>query len=217
MCGRYVLATDPEGLQARFGLRILTDQPYPRYNIAPGSQIAVIQADAQGNRQLAKMTWGIPPSYGSTLLINARSETVHQKPTFAGSFRNRRCLVPADGFYEWGNVNGRKEPHFVRRPDRQLFAMAGIFRPVTIPGGQQQMAVAILTVPANRAVRPIHSRMPAILYHECEETWLDPRASTHALLETLEPAADDELEAYQVGRKVNRGETEGQQLIAAAA
>ena len=217
MCGRYVLAADPEGLQARFGLRILTEEPYPRYNIAPGSQIGVIQAQANNSRSLARMTWGMPPPYGSSLLINARSETVHQKPSFAESFRSRRCLVPADGFYEWGKVDGRKEPHFIRRPDRETFAMAGIFRPVTGPGGHQQLAVAILTVPANRTVRAIHHRMPAILYHECEETWLDPNASTRDLLETLEPADDDELEAYQVGRNVNRGENEGQHLIAAAA
>ncbi len=205
MCGRYSLEARPDEIAEAFALVEAVAVP-ARYNIAPTQSVPVVRTDAAANgRRLEMIRWGIPSHPDNPRpLINARSESVDRKPTFRSAFRQRRCLVPATGFFEWQKLAGAKQPFHIRRHDGGLFAFAGIWEP-----GGDGAAFAILTTAPNRTVAPIHDRMPVILDSAAYPTWLDPaEQSSQRLLELLVPAPDDSLTAYPISTRVNRTEND---------
>jgi putative SOS response-associated peptidase YedK len=154
------------------------------------------------------MRWGLIPSWAKEAaigdkLINARGETVAEKPSFRGPFRRTRCLVPASGFYEWQKTASGKVPHFIHLVDDDLFAMAGLYDVWHDPAGEDVRSYTIITTGANAMMAPIHQRMPVILRREDEETWLDPDAPTEVLQTLLRPY-DGAMDAYPVSTRVNR-------------
>jgi putative SOS response-associated peptidase YedK len=219
MCGRYVIISTPAAIKAYFGYSEQLNFP-PRYNVAPTQPIPVVRLN-DGKRQVVLMRWGLIPAWVKDpnifpLLINARAESVIDKPAYRAAMRRRRCLVPADGFYEWREVGGRKQPYFVRRRNSgEPFAFAGLWETWTGPNGEELDAVAIVTTEANRTLAAIHPRMPVILPPEAFDLWLDCAkvdAKTAAAL--LTAAGEDLLEAYEVSPAVNRAANDSEALIA---
>jgi len=208
MCGRYVITSSPAAIRALFGYPEQPNFP-PRYNVAPTQPIPVVRL-AEGSRQFVLMRWGLIPAWVKdpkqfSLLINARAESAINKPAFRAAMRRRRCLIPADGFYEWKDIGGRKQPYFVRAKTSGPFAFAGLWETWTGPNGEELDTAAIVTTNANRTLSAIHDRMPVILPPEAFALWLDCAhvdANTAAAL--LAPARDDLLEAYTISPAVNR-------------
>jgi putative SOS response-associated peptidase YedK len=183
MCGRFTLRTPQSVLVKQFALEA---EPtlVPRYNIAPSQPIAVVRALSQestaASRELVKLRWGLVPSWAQdpsigNQLINARSETAAAKPAFRSAMRHRRCLIPADGFYEWKKIGKQKQPYFIRRPDDKPFAFAGLWDRWTDPEGRPLETCTILTTDANELLRPLHNRMPVIVEPADYAAWLDPQ------------------------------------------
>jgi len=209
MCGRYVLADDIGALSslcAEFDANldpVLAEyQNRPNYNVAPGSNIPVV-TDAAGVRVLRQVRWGIVPKWSknsSTLLINARGETVAEKVTFARSFATRRILIPASGYYEWKRP--AKDPYFISPPigDTRIMPMAGLIADSVIDG-QPVHTCAIITLAAAPNLEPIHDRMPACISSKNWDAWLDPSIDVQAALDLL--VARTDLQAIPVGRAVN--------------
>ncbi len=218
MCGRYVITSTPEAIRALFGYPERPNFP-PRYNIAPTQPIAIVRL-AEGKRQFALVRWGLIPSWVKdpktfSLLINARSESVVGKPAFRAAMRRRRCLIPADGFYEWKEVDGRKRPYFVRLKSGGPLAFAGLWETWTGPNGEEMDTAAIVTTDANRTLSAIHNRMPVILPPQAFDMWLDCAhvdPTTAAAL--LVPASDNLFEAYEISTAVNRVANDLPALIA---
>jgi putative SOS response-associated peptidase YedK len=159
----------------------LETQPalFPRYNIAPSQPVAVVRQAADGTRELVKLRWGLVPSWAKDVsvgnqLINARSETAATKPAFRAAMRQRRCLVPTDGFYEWKKVGKQKQPYFIRRADDKPFAFAGLWERWSDAEGRPLETCTILTTDANDVLRPLHERMPVIVEPADYSAWLDP-------------------------------------------
>ena len=208
MCSRYSLTSPPEAVRAYFGNRDTPNFP-ARYNIAPTQAVAVVRHDREGQRQFRLMRWGLLPSFVKDLkqfptLINARSEDVLDKPSFRQAMRYRRCLVPADGFYEWTGPKGKRRPFLLRPHAPQLIAFAGIYERWRDAEGAEIDSVAILTCPANRTVGTLHDRMPVVLPVEHFEAWLDVKGTDAATaLALLQPASDDLLEAIEMNPKIN--------------
>lgn len=220
VCGRYTLANpDPKRLGLRFGLGESAQiDEEPRFNIAPTDPVLAVRERAD-RRELGKLRWGLVPGKwatekGGRPLINARAETLAKQPAFAESFRERRCLIPADGFYEWRRDERGKVPLWFHRPDDELFAFAGIWAEYVPRGGEPVVSCAIVTCPPNGLMRPIHDRMPVILDPANEAAWLDPSADPDDLLSLLAPPPDDALEAREVGDLVSNVREEGPELIA---
>ncbi len=220
MCGRFTLTAPPAQIAELFDLGESPDLR-PRYNVAPGQEIATVQQEPEGNRLLVMRHWGLVPRWAKdpkigSKLINARSETAAVKPSFRAAFRRRRCLVPADGFYEWAaSRRGPKQPNHLRRPDRGLFAIAGLYE--RWRAGEQRWleTCTLLTTEANATVAPIHGRMPVILAPPDWPVWLDPALEDPELLSTLlVPAPEGLLEAQRVGLRVNRPEHDDAACIA---
>ena len=175
MCGRYALTSPPAVIAERFHL-LWTPEIAPHYNIAP-SQLVPVVRESGGGRQLAMLKWGLVPHWArdaaiGARLINARAETLATTPAFRDAYRHRHCLVPADAFYEWKPVAGRKQPYCIRMRDRSPFGMAGLWERWKDPGGQVIETCTIVTVDANPLVAPLHDRMPLILAPEDYDAWL---------------------------------------------
>jgi len=209
MCGRFVLDTSGGELAAVYALTALPELA-PRYNIAPGQPVAAVRAAPSGERELAMLRWGlIPPwakdaSIGSRM-INARSETVLEKPSFKGAFRARRCILPASGFYEWERRGREKIPHYFHLRDGAPMSLAGVWGSWRSPEGETLESCTILTTVANDLVRPLHERMPVLLGDTSVERWLHGAPEeAEALLELLAPYPADQMEAWVVSREVNR-------------
>jgi putative SOS response-associated peptidase YedK len=172
-----------------------------------------------GKRQFALVRWGLLPSWVKdpktfTLLINARGESAAEKPAFRAAMKLRRCLIPADGFYEWQAVGGRKQPFFVRAKSGAPFAFAGLWETWTGPNGEELETAAIVTTQANRTLASIHDRMPVVVPPEAFELWLDCAhvdATTAAVL--IQPAPEDLFEAYAVSTAVNRTANDNPKLV----
>ena len=179
----------------------------PRYNIAPAQPVDVVTESSP--RVLERMRWGLVPSWAKdpsigSRMINARAETLVEKPSFRFALTRRRCLVPADGFYEWKKQGKTKQPLHIRRKDGEIFAFAGLWDEWTSPGGSPLHSCTIITVEPNALMAAIHNRMPAILRREDEAAWPNaPGATAPELLSLLAPYPDEELEAYTVSTTVN--------------
>lgn len=178
MCGRFVQQSTLETLVDHFAIDVVTCEVAPRFNVAPTQEVLAIVAH-EGKRRLGKLRWGLVPHWakdasGGGRLINARSETAHEKPSFRTAFRRRRCLIPADGFYEWRKRgHGPKQPFFIHRPDREPFAMAGLWE-IWRDGENACRSFTILTRTAEGPAAEIHDRMPVILAADAHDRWLDP-------------------------------------------
>jgi putative SOS response-associated peptidase YedK len=208
MCGRYTLATPVEKLVEEFGISGPPPDLPPSYNVAPTQNIATI-VESDDTRRLELMRWGLIPSWADdpeigSRMINARSETVAEKPSFRAAFKKRRCLVPADGFYEWRKLDGGKQPHHIRVRDGRPFAFAGLWEVWRPEDGPEVRSCTILTTEANELISPIHGRMPVILPPESYELWLDPGVEERdPLTDLLRPYPAEDMEAYPVSRFVN--------------
>jgi putative SOS response-associated peptidase YedK len=208
VCGRFSLATPGEDLADAFGLES-APQLAPRYNIAPTQPIlAVRRAETKDGREPVVLRWGFVPSAGRRLprpLINARAETAPDRPAFREAFESRRCLIPADGFFEWRELPGARarQPYFVRRPDGRPFALAGLWEPRVDTDLEAEGTCTILTTEPNRTVARLHDRMPVILAPEEYRAWLQPADDQDALRRLLRPCPDELLTAYPVGPWVN--------------
>lgn len=215
MCGRYLLTTPSEALRRMFGF-IEHPNLEPLYNIAPTEEAPVLRQRRQpkGERTLKPLRWGLVPSFskdmtGAARMINARCETLLAKPAFQKAFAKRRCLVPADGFYEWRLEDGVKQPYLISRRDGQPMAFAGLWERWTPPaergkpGAPYTDTFTIVTTDANDLLQPLHDRMPVVLMPEDFAAWLDPDAEPRHLLKLLTPAPDDALQYRPVSRRVN--------------
>jgi putative SOS response-associated peptidase YedK len=231
MCSRYNLTSPPEAVRATFRLKDIDGFP-PRYNIAPTQPVGIIRASPSGEPEFHLVRWGLIPSWvkapdGRATLINARSETAAEKPSFRGAFRHRRCVIPANGFYEWTGKPGEKVPYLIRARGASayatggdaaagaggLLALAGLWEHWVGADGSELETMAILTVAANRTVARVHDRMPALLPLADAEAWLDCRSgSSVAAGPMLNPAPDDILETLEISRAVNNVRNEGPEL-----
>ena len=220
MCGRFSITMRPEAMRAFFGFIDEPDFP-PRYNIAPSQPVPIVVRE-QGKRRFLLVRWGLVPSWAKelpqSLLINARAETIAEKPSFRGAFRHHRALMPADGFYEWqagGPKNtkmGPKQPFYIRRKDGKPFAMAAVWDIWMPSGGSELDSCAIVTTEANETLRPVHHRMPVILDEKDWDLWLDPAATERELLALLRPAPEDLMEAIPVSTRINSAANDGPAL-----
>ncbi|MFP2931936.1 SOS response-associated peptidase [Pyxidicoccus sp. 3LG] len=209
MCGRVTVRTSPDQLVAELGLSgIRSAVERPRYNLCPTQQMPVVIND--GARMLDTFRWGLIPSWAKdpsigSKLINARGETVAEKPSFRTALKKRRCLVLVDGWYEWKQSTKPKTPYHFHRKDGQALALAGLWEEWTAPDtGEVLNTCTIITTGPNDLMAPIHDRMPVILAPEARELWLRPEPQDPAvLLPLLVPFAQDALEAYEVARVVN--------------
>jgi putative SOS response-associated peptidase YedK len=204
MCGRYSFAVVDELIEQRFGVRVRTAIYKARYNCAPSQKLAVISN--QDPVELSFFRWGLipfwakEPSIGNKL-INAKSETITGKPSFKNAFRSRRCLVPADSFFEWKKA-AVKIPFRILMKDEQPFAMAGIWDRWTSSDGEIIQSFSILTTEANEMMKGIHDRMPVILSPADEKRWLSP-VSDQELLTMLKPYPSEKMKAYRISQLVN--------------
>ncbi len=206
MCGRYSLSTPMDDLVEVFDVPPVTFDHQPRYNIAPTQQAPVVASDRQGTR-MGPMRWGLVPSWAKDVsigsrMINARAETLRSKPAFKEAVVARRCLVPADGFYEWAKEASGKVPNWIHDPTRAPLALAGLWERWTGTGSEPVFSFTIITVEPNDAVRPLHDRMPAIVPVGERATWLDKTVRTENALQILRPY-EGELAAYPVSKLVN--------------
>jgi putative SOS response-associated peptidase YedK len=228
MCGRFVQASSPELLVERFGVDELAAPAHePSYNVAPRANVYAVRDRAEDNgrrRYLSELRWGLIPSWAKDAkigdrMINARAESLADKPAYERAFRRHRCLVPAEGFYEWQRRGSRKQPMFIHRRDGEPMAFAGLWAAWRDPqgddpGGDWLRSCAIVTTNANDTVAPLHDRMPVVLEEREWDRWLDPDAADiDGLTRLLRPAADELLVAYAVGTAVNSADNDGPELV----
>jgi putative SOS response-associated peptidase YedK len=218
MCGRYTITSAPEALRALFRYAEQPNFP-PRYNVAPTQPIAVVRL-TEGKRQFVLMRWGLLPSWvkdpkAFSLIVNARGESIIDKPAFRAAMKYRRCLIPADGFYDWKTVgSGSKQPFYVRAKSGAPLAFAGLWETWTGPNGEELDTATIVTTRANRTLAPIHDRMPVIIPPDAFDLWLDGAKVDAKTAEALiAPAPDDLLEAYPVSTAVNRTANDNPKLL----
>jgi putative SOS response-associated peptidase YedK len=206
MCGRYTM-TSPDDLVHEFGLFELPYDLKPRYNVAPTQEAPVVVGGE--SRQLKLFRWGLVPGWADDMksaarMINARAETVHEKPTFRDAFESRRCLVCTDGFYEWKREGKSRLPYLMRRKSKEPIALAGIWERFVTPDDQVVHTFAALTTEANSMMSTIHHRMPVIIERPDYERWLDTSiTSRDGLEDLLRPADGAAYEMFQVSEKVN--------------
>ncbi|MCP4447955.1 MAG: SOS response-associated peptidase, partial [Myxococcales bacterium] len=207
MCGRYTL-TSPDELVQEFGLGELPFSLAPRYNVAPSNVMPVV-VNAPDTPSLIRLRWGLVPGWvtpgaSTKRPINARSETVHEKPLFRDAFERRRCLVCADGLYEWRRQGTRRTPYFMHRRDSRPVGLAGIWERHVSSEGVETDTFAVLTCDANELMSPIHHRMPVIVAPEDRERWLDSKICKRRELEDILAAPGiEDYEIYQVSERVN--------------
>lgn len=217
MCGRYYLKSPPADVAAHFNVDVRDNFP-PRYNIAPTQPIAVIRQNERGKRSYALMRWGFIPEWKKTPetrpLINARSETVHEKPTFRNAFKRRRCLIPADGFFEWKTEGRGKQPYCVRREDESLYAFAGIWETAVDPSGGEIDTAAILTTEPNPEIRLLHHREGVVIPREDYARWLETdERDVAGLSGLLKPSPAGSWKYFAVSKNVGSPRNDGPDLI----
>ena len=217
MCGRYFLHSTADRLTQLFG-EMPMPLLQPRFNIAPSQPVPVVRQDANRQRQMVLLRWGLVPAWSpeprtAYSTFNARAETVADKPTYRHAFRRRRCLIPADGFYEWCTVGKRKQPYCIAPTDDELFAFAGLWERWERDETVVESCTIVVTT-ANATIAPLHDRMPVILALADEARWLDPALTDPAILQPLlVPCAPERLRVWPVGTAVNRPSSEGPDLM----
>jgi putative SOS response-associated peptidase YedK len=219
MCGRYTLTVTLEELMVRYMIgETMIPFHRPKYNIAPSQQVLTIINDGHSNR-LGELKWGLVPPWADDpkigfQMLNARSETAAGKPAFQKPLQRKRCLIPADGFYEWKATAQGKQPMRIVLKSRALFSMAGLFETWISPEGTKINSCTILTTTPNELIAPIHDRMPVILRPEDEQIWLNRSITDSAVLTPLfKPYRADELEAYTVSAAVGSVRNDEPSLI----
>jgi putative SOS response-associated peptidase YedK len=218
--------SSPELLVERFGVHeVATPAHEPSYNVAPRATVLAVRdrvKDDERRRHLSELRWGLVPSWAKDpkagdRMINARAESLADKPAYQRAFQKHRCLVPADGFYEWQRRGARKQPMFIHRRDGEPMAFAGLWaawREAEVPDGDWLRSCAIVTTNANDALAPLHDRMPVVLEEDDWDRWLDPTVDdVDALSRLLVPARNDVLDAYPVGTAVNSADNDGPELV----
>jgi putative SOS response-associated peptidase YedK len=216
MCGRYCITTAPEAIRALFRYPERPNFP-PRYNVAPTQPVPVVRV-VEGERRFALMRWGLIPAWvkdpkNFALLINARCETLHDKPAFKNAIRRRRCLFPADGFYEWKVEGGRRRAFHARRPGGGPLAFAGLWETWTGPNGEEMETAAIVTTQANKEMGAVHHRAPVIVPPEQFDLWLSGEADTRHAAELIKPAPDGSMDVYEVSPAVNKVTNDTSDLV----
>jgi putative SOS response-associated peptidase YedK len=209
MCGRYRLSRRKEVLGEHFGADFSEMDWEPRYNIAPTQAVPVVRRDQQGALRASLMRWGLIPSWATDAslgarTINARAETAASKPSFREPLQRKRCLIPADAFYEWKRVVKAKQPFCFEVGDRAIFAFAGLWDSWRGPDGQSVESCTILTTTPNELLADMHDRMPVILARECRDSWLDPSMQdAGAAVALLTPLDAHLMRRYTVSTRVN--------------
>jgi putative SOS response-associated peptidase YedK len=217
MCGRFVITSPPAALRLIFGYIEQPNFP-PRHNIAPTQPIPVVIVE-NGVRHFRLMRWGLLPAWVKdprkfSLLINARAETVLEKPAFKNAMKRRRCLIPADGYYEWQGPEKRKRPHFIHRRDGSPIGLAGLAETWIGPNGEELDTVAIVTAPAGADLAVLHHRVPVTIAPDDFERWLDSRADdTETAMALLAPPQEGEFVWHEVSTRVNRVANDDAQLV----
>lgn len=217
MCGRYCITSAPEAVRRLFRYR---DQPNfpPRFNIAPTQPVPIVRL-VEGERRFALVRWGLLPPWvkdpkAFTLLINARGESVNDKPAFRNAMKRRRCLFPADGFYEWKGEAGRKRAYFARPTADGPVAFAGLWETWTGPNGEELETACIVTTQANRTLGQVHHRAPVIVPPESFDRWLDcARVDVSDASAIIAPAPEEAMQVYEVSSAVNRVANDSAELI----
>ena len=217
MCGRFSQSKSLGEYQQRFGF---PDQPTafrPRFNLAPGQEALVVSAGEQGRRG-AMLRWGLVPAWArdervGCKMINARAEGLAAKPAYRGPFRRTRCLVPAEGFYEWAPPAQGRQPYYLSRRDGEPLALAGLWDTWQGPEGGELRSFSIITTTANDLVSPIHERMPVMLWPQDEDRWLGRETSPQELAGLLKPYPAEEMTAWAVSPRVNTPGSEGPELV----
>jgi putative SOS response-associated peptidase YedK len=208
MCGRFALRIPPKSIQQHYDLPESVEL-IPRYNIAPSQTVAVIrQLPGKNVRRLDLLRWGLIPPWAKDIkigyrMINARAETLSQKPSFRTAFKKHRCLIAADGFYEWYHEGKTKHPFFIQLKNGTVFSFAGLWESWNNPDGGVIESCTIITAAANELVRKIHDRMPVILHPGQYADWLNNVTSAESVQRFLVPFPADEMKAYRVGTEVN--------------
>ena len=216
MCGRFTRHLTWSEIVRLYRITATPNTP-PSWNVAPTDEVPIVRAGANGAQELANVRWGLVPTWakdtkGAARCINARAETVADKPAFRAAFKARRCLIPADGFYEWTTEDGAKQPHHICRRDGGPFSFAGLWER---NDRLQIETCAIVTTTPNTTVAPIHDRMPVLLAPEDYNAWLDTTAPQEQSLALLKPCPEDWLRVYRVSRAVNSVKNNGPECIAA--
>ena len=217
MCGRYMVLSSPEAIRRLFGYPEQPNFP-PRYNVAPTQPVPIVRM-VDGRREFALVRWGLIPPWVKdprrfSLLINARVESVHDKPAFRYAMRRRRCLFPADGFYEWQSAGGRRRPFCVRPREAGPIAFAGLWETWMGPNGEEMETAAIVTTAASPEIAHLHDRMPVILPADAFDMWLDcGNVDALTAAELCVSPRDGTLEAHEVSPAVNHADNDGPALI----
>jgi putative SOS response-associated peptidase YedK len=221
MCARYAITSSPDAIRALFGYGERPNFP-PRYNVAPTQPIPIVRV-VDGKRSFALVRWGFIPAWVKdpskfSLLVNARGESVLDKPAFRNAMRRRRCLIPADGFYDW-RAGAPKRPYFVRpKTPSGPIAFAGLWETWTGPNGEEVDTAVIVTTKPNRTLAPIHDRMPVVVAPEAFDLWLDcARVDATMAVALITPAPESLLEFYEVSFAVNSAANDDRRLIEPAA
>lgn len=219
MCGRYVVNTTKEILKKKFKVKDVPDMKLQRFNIAPTQNIPVVRF-VEGEREISLLHWGLIPSWAkdeqlAAKMINARSETVTEKPSYKKAFQQRRCLIPASGFYEWKKTREGKEPFYFYMKDNGLLAFAGLWDSWRNPDNELIESCTILTTEANDVLKPVHDRMPVILNESDYDLWLDADVRKQDLrLELLNPFSAQEMKSHSVSTLVNSPKNDDVSCIA---
>jgi putative SOS response-associated peptidase YedK len=219
MCGRFTLHTPTAQIEEAFHLHSGLELK-PRYNIAPSQDIPIIR-DTENEREMAMARWGLIPGWSKESrskysTINARIESVAEKPTYRTPFKKRRCLIPADGFYEWKTVNGIKIPHHIRMKNSKVFAFAGLWDHWEDEEGSIE-SCTIIVMPSNEVMKPVHERMPAIIAPAHYDLWLDSRiVDKQEIMHYLSPGPSSQLTAYPVSTWVNTPKNNDERCIKSA-
>jgi putative SOS response-associated peptidase YedK len=217
MCGRFACNSTEDTIVSEFNIFEIHKRPVPNYNVAPGQEVLGVMKNEK--YKLVGLRWGLIPSWAKEpeigyRMINARAETLTQKPSFAKPLKSQRCLIVADGFYEWRKELGKKIPLFVHLRTNRPFGFAGLYDTWQSPDGDEISSCTIITTSPNELIAPIHNRMPVILRPEAREIWLDRNIEDSAkLLPLLKPFEASELEAYEVSPLVNSVKNNNPDLV----
>jgi putative SOS response-associated peptidase YedK len=215
MCGRYTITATPDQLALHFDASLPNDFS-PRFNAAPTQHLPVLLN--KDPHQFEMLRWGLVPSWSKGIdnkysMINARSETLTEKPSFKKALEQRRCIVPADSFYEWQKLDDGKQPMRITLKDEDLFALAGLWDTWKSPDGEIIRSFTIITTEANELMKPIHDRMPVILSREAEKRWLDDKLDLSDWTKLLKPFSPDQMKAYPVSKRVNGANVDEPSLV----